>query len=68
MELIRRLRLDIINKEIFIDELRVTLALSLSLIDTPSIKELNFTAMSLIEAVSKAFSRSATWIIGQNTG
>ena len=44
------------------------LALSLLLIDIPSIEELDFMAMSLIEAVSKAFSRSATRIIGQNTG
>jgi hypothetical protein len=64
MELIRRLWLDIINKEIFIDELRVTLALSLLLINTPSMEELDFAAISLIEAVSKAFSRSVIRIIG----
>jgi hypothetical protein len=46
------------------DELWATLALSLLLTDAPSIEELDFTAMSLIEAVSKAFSRSVTRIIG----
>jgi hypothetical protein len=44
------------------------LALSLLFINILSIEELNFTAMSLIEAVSKAFSRSITRIIGQNIG
>ncbi len=42
------------------------LALSLLLINAPFIKELDFAAISLIKAVSKAFSRSATRIIGQN--
>jgi hypothetical protein len=67
-EPIRRLRLNIIDKEIFTDELRATLALSLLLIDAPSMEELDFAAMSLIEAVSKAFSKSATRTTGQNTG
>jgi hypothetical protein len=67
-EPIRRLRLDTIDKEIFTDELRATLALSLPLTDAPSTEELDFAAMSLTEAVSKAFSRSATRTTGQNTG